>query len=443
MSKIIIPQERTQISRRSFLGSTSKVMAGGALLSALPVERLAHAQASNEPLKLALIGCGGRGSGATNQALNTGKCKLVAMADAYQDRLTSSLSSLKDAHTDKVDVPADRQFVGLEAYKQAIDAADVVVLATPPGFRPMTYEYAVEKGKHIFMEKPVATDGPGIRKMLAAAEKAKAKNLKVVVGLQRRYQPGYREVIQRIHDGMIGDVVAMRCYWNGAGVWVNPRQPNQSEMDYQIRNWYYFAWLSGDHIVEQHVHNIDVCNWVKNEFPRKCQGMGGREVRKGKDYGEIYDHHAVEFEYSDGVRMFSYCRHQPNTWANVSEHIIGTKGVGETDRPHILRGHDRKILYRFRSQEVIDPYQQEHDELMDAILNNKTLDNSEYGIKSTLTGIMGRMATYGGQQVLFDDAMNSEIDLFPAKLGWNEEPRLKPDADGLYPVAVPGKTVTV
>jgi predicted dehydrogenase len=195
--------------------------------------------------------------------------------------------------------------------------------------------------------------------------------------------------------------------------------------------------------VEQHVHNLDVCNWAKGEYPRKCQGMGGREVRTGKEYGEIYDHHAVEFEYADGVRLFSYCRHQPGTWANVSEHIVGTKGVAETDSPHVIRGHDRKILFRYRSREVVDPYQQEHDELFDAILNNKELDNSEYGIKSTLTGIMGRMATYSGQQVLFDDALNSEIDLFPAKLAWDAQPKLLPNADGSYPVAVPGKTVAV
>jgi predicted dehydrogenase len=443
MNKIIVPKQHSQVTRRSFLGSTSKIMAGGAVLSALPVERFANAAAGGEPLKLALIGCGGRGSGATAQALTTGKCKLVAMADAFEDRLTSSLSSLKDAHPEKVSVPGNQQFVGLDAYKAATDIADVVVLAAPPGFRPMHYEYAVQKGKHIFMEKPVATDGPGVRKMLAAAEEAKKKNLKIVVGLQRRYQPGYRAVIEQIHDGTIGDVVAMRCYWNGAGVWVNERQANQSEMEYQLRNWYYFAWLSGDHIVEQHVHNLDVCNWVKGEFPRKCQGMGGREVRDGKEYGEIYDHHAVEFEYPDGVRMFSFCRHQPNTWANVSEHIIGTKGLAETDRPHVIRGHNRKILFRYRSREVVDPYQQEHDELFNAIVNNEQLDNSEYGIKSTLTGIMGRMATYGGQQVLFEDAMNSEIDLFPAKLAWDAQPRLLPDANGYYPVAVPGKTVTV
>jgi len=443
MSKIIVPQTQSHITRRDFLGSTSKIMAGGGLLGAWPVERFVHGAEGGELLKVALIGCGGRGSGATSQALTTGKCKLVAMADAFSDRLEGSLAALRDAHGDKVDVPANRRYVGLESYKAATDDADVVVLASPPGFRPTQYEYAVQKGKHIFMEKPVATDGPGVRRMLAAAEEAKKKNLKIVVGLQRRYEPGYLEMVQRIHDGMIGDVVAMRCYWNDAGVWVNPRQPNQTEMEYQLRNWYYFVWLSGDHIVEQHVHNIDVCNWVKGQYPRKCQGMGGREVRTGKEYGEIYDHHAVEFEYPDGVRMFSYCRHIRNCWSNVSEHVVGTKGTAEVSKPHVIRDHAGKILWRFRAKTPVDPYQQEHEELFSAILENKTLDNSEYGIKSTLCGIMGRMATYGGQQVLFDDAMGSEIDLFPSKLAWDAMPKVLPDANGFYPVAVPGTTVTV
>jgi predicted dehydrogenase len=433
------------MTRRSFLGSTSKAIAGGAVLSALPVERFAHAADGGGQLKLALIGCGGRGSGATGQALTTGKCKLVAMADAFKDRLDSSLTSLKTAHAAAVSVPAANQFVGLESYKAAIDAADVVVLASPPGFRPSHYEYAIQKGKHIFMEKPVATDGPGARRMLAADAEAKKKGLKIVCGLQRRYQPGYREAIKRIQDGAIGRVVAMRCYWNDAGVWVNERQQNQTEMEYQVRNWYYFSWLSGDHIVEQHVHNLDVCNWVKGEYPRKCQGMGGRQVRTGKKFGEIFDHHAVEFEYADGTRMFSQCRHIKGCWSNVSEHIMGANGTAELNGSGtwVLRDPENKITWRFRQTKPVDPYQQEHDELFAAILNNTALDDSEYGVKSTLTGIMGRMATYSGQQVLFDDAMNSEINLFPEKLAWDAPPKLLPDKDGLYPIPTPGVTVTV
>ena len=445
MSNDIVMPEQNIITRRGFLGATSKAAAGGALLGALPVSRFAHGADVGGLVKIALIGCGGRGSGATSQALTTGKCKLVAMGDTYKDKLEGSLQNLKSKHADVVDVPADRQFIGFEAYKAAIDAADVAILGTPPGFRPQHYEYAVKQGKHIFMEKPVASDAPGIRKMLVAAEEAKKKNLKIVVGLQRRYQPGYREAVKRVQDGAIGRVTAMRCYWNDAGVWVNPRQPNQTEMDYQMRNWYYFVWLSGDHIVEQHVHNIDVCNWVADSYPKKCHGMGGRQVRTGKDYGEIFDHHAVEFEYEGGVRMFSQCRHIRGCWSNVSEHVMGAEGTCEMNASGtwVIRDPKNKILWRYRPEKAVDPYQQEHEELFDAILTNKPLDNSDYGIKSTMSGIMGRMATYGGTQVLWEDALASEINLFPEKLAWDALPKLLPDKDGFYPVAVPGKTVTV
>jgi myo-inositol 2-dehydrogenase / D-chiro-inositol 1-dehydrogenase len=238
-----------------------------------------------------------------------------------------------------VDVPAGRRYVGFDGYRAATDDADVVVLGAPPGFRPMHYEYAVQQGKHIFMEKPVATDAPGIRKMLAAAEVAKQKNLKIVVGLQRRYEPG----LLRSSSGFTTarSATSWPCAVTGTtpGSGSNHRQANQTEMEYQMRNWYYFVWLSGDHIVEQHVHNIDVCNWVKGAYPRRAQGMGGREVRTGKEYGEIFDHHSVEFEYPGGVRMFSFCRHMRNTWSNVSEHVVGSKGLAEVSRPHVLRDH--------------------------------------------------------------------------------------------------------
>ncbi len=436
------------LSRRDFLGSTSKVVAGGALLGALPVDRFAHGAGADDTLKLALIGCGGRGSGATAQALTTGNVKLVAMADAFKDNLANSLNGLKQKFADHMDVPADRQFVGLDAYKQAIALADVVVLAAPPGFRPMHFEEAVKQGKHVFMEKPVATDAPGIRKMLAAAEESKKKNLRVVVGLQRRYQPGYLEAIKRLHDGAIGRITAMRCYWNDAGVWVNPREKvaqmlgrQPTEMEFQMKNWYYFVWLSGDHIVEQHVHNIDVCNWVKQEYPAKCQGMGGRQLRTGKEHGEIFDHHAVEFEYADGTRMFSHCRHMPNCWTSVTEHAIGTNGTCEmSNTAWIIRDPSKKITWRFRAEAPVDPYQREHDALFDAIRNNKELNDAENGTHSTMSGIMGRLATYSGQQILLDDAMASEINLFPEKLAWDASPRVLPDKDGFYPIAIPGKT---
>jgi myo-inositol 2-dehydrogenase / D-chiro-inositol 1-dehydrogenase len=431
------PQGRPDLTRRSFL-QTSGVVAGAALLGGLSIERSAHAAGTDE-LKIALVGCGGRGSGAASQALSTeGKIKLVAMGDAFEDSLLNSLSGLRKQHPDKVDVPPDRQFVGFEAYKKAIAQADVVILATPPGFRPLHFEEAVRQGKHIFFEKPVAVDAPGIRKVLAAAAEAKKKNLKIGVGLQRHHQIGYLETIKRLQDGAIGDIVSSRVYWNGNGVW-EPRVTRDkvsSEMEYQVRNWYYYNWLSGDHINEQHIHNIDVVNWIKNAYPVKAQGIGGREVRKHQRYGEIFDHHFVEFHYADGSIMYSQCRHQKGCWNSVSEHVQGTKGSCDVSG-HLIRNSNP---WRHKKAEGGDPnpYQVEHDDLFDAIRNNKPYNEAERGAYSTMTALMGRMATYSGVEIEWDKALNSKVDLSPSKYEWDGVPVSKPGPDGSYPIPVPG-----
>jgi myo-inositol 2-dehydrogenase / D-chiro-inositol 1-dehydrogenase len=429
------------LNRRSFLQTTSTA-AGAALIGALSVERAAHAAGSDE-IKIALIGCGGRGSGAADQALSTnGKTKLVAMADAFRDRLDSGLENIKKQHADKVEVPEENRFTGFDAYKQAIALADVVILATPPGFRPIHFEEAVRQGKHVFMEKPVATDAPGVRKVLAAAEEAKKKNLKVGVGLQRRHQRGYLEVLKRVHDGQVGDIMAMRVYWNDGGVWVKPRQPGQTEMEYQMRNWYYFNWLCGDHINEQHIHNLDVANWLKNDHPIRAHGQGGRQVRTGKEYGEIFDHHAVEFEYADGSRCFSQCRHIRGCLSDVSEHAYGTKGTVDLQ--------DRKIYqisganpYNIEVRGEKNPYQQEHDDLFDAIRNDKPYNEAVRGAHSTMTSILGRMATYSGVLVKWDEAINSEISIMPKEYRWDAMPPTLPDERGFYPIPMPGATKVV
>jgi len=442
----------SHLTRRDFLKTTSSALAGASVLGGLSVERSAFA-AGNDTIKIALIGCGGRGSGAAGQALSTdAPVKLIAMADAFKDKLEDSLKNLSEKHKDRVDVPPDRQFVGFDAYKQAIAQADVVILATPPGFRPIHFEEAVKQGKNIFTEKPVATDAPGVRRFLAAAEESKKKGLKVVVGLQRHYDDGYRETLKRLHDGAIGDIVSMRAYWNGQTPWLHRRAELEekcghklTEMEYQMRNWYYFAWLCGDHIVEQHIHNLDVINWVKQGHPVRAQGMGGCEVRKGLDYGEIFDHHAVEFEYEDGSRLYSYCRHIHGCWDNVSEHVVGTKGSCNVGSHIIFNGYGGKGAnsWRFKKEGVKDPYQKEHDELFAAIMNNKPINDSEYGAHSTMTAIFGRMATYSGKMIEWEDAINSKINLFPDKLAWDAEPKPQPDEHGLYKLPVPGKTVTV
>jgi myo-inositol 2-dehydrogenase / D-chiro-inositol 1-dehydrogenase len=439
-------QLESNLTRRDFLRRTSTALAGASVLGSLSVDRAAFA-AGSDTLKLALVGCGGRGSGAASQALSTaGPVKLVAMADVFQDNLERSLKNLTDKHADKVDVPPDRQFVGFDAYKQAIALADVVVLATPPGFRPMQFEEAVKQGKHVFTEKPVATDAPGVRRFLAAAEESKQKNLKVVVGLQRHYQEGYIETVKRLHDGAIGDIVSMRAYWNGQTPWVKLRADLEqkygrklSEMEYQMRNWYYFAWICGDHICEQHIHNLDVINWVKQGYPVRAEGMGGCEVRKGPDYGEIFDHHAVEFEYEDGTRMFSYCRHIHGCWNSVSEHAVGTKGTCDISA-HTIRGPNQ---WRFKKQGAKDPYQAEHDALFAAIRNNTPINDAENGAKSSMTAILGRMATYSGKMIEWNDALKSNVNLMPDKLAFDADPKVMPGPNGLYKLPVPGQTVVL
>jgi myo-inositol 2-dehydrogenase/D-chiro-inositol 1-dehydrogenase len=427
-----------ELSRRSFLKTTTTLAAAASLSPGVFAS-------NDETLKLALIGCGGRGSGACGQALSTsGPVKLIAMADAFKDRLDGSYNELKTNHGERVDVPEENKFVGLDAYQHAIALADVVILATPPGFRPSHFEEAVKQGKNIFMEKPVAVDGPGVRKVLAAAEEAKKKNLKVAVGLQRHHQKPYIETIKRLHDGAIGDIVAMRAYWNGNTPWVRPRKELEeklgrapTEMEYQIYNWYYFVWVCGDHIVEQHIHNLDVINWVKQGHPVLARGMGGRQLRRDLDNGEIYDHFACEFQYPDGSWLASQCRHMEGCWDSVSEHVQGTKGLCDVSG-YRIKGDK---AWRFSGDEGKDPYQQEHDDLFAAIRNDTPYcETADYGAYSTMTAIMGRMATYSGKEVSWDDALNSKLDTFPKVLAWDAETPTKPDANWHYPIPAPGRT---
>jgi predicted dehydrogenase len=438
-------------SRRGFLRTTSGAVATGALLGALAPERFAHAAGGGDELKIALIGAGGRGSGAANQALSTsaqGPVKLVGIADIHEDNLKRALSNLQKTHGALVDVPAERQFTGFDGFKKAIETCDVAILATPPGFRPMMFEEAVRQGKHVFMEKPVASDAAGVRTILAAAEEAKKKNLKVGVGLQRRHQTGYLETVQRIHDGQIGDIVSASCYWNGNRPWQKKRADLEktygrklTEMEYQLRNWYYFTWICGDHIVEQHIHNIDVINWVKKGHPKKARAMGGREISNGgADDGEIFDHFAVEFDYDDGTTLYSYCRHQPGCWNSVSEHVVGTKGKADVGGNKIY-GADQ---WRFKADgPPKDPYQQEHDDLFAAIRGDKPYNEAETGATSTMTAILGRMAAYSGKELEWKAALESKVELLPKELGFDKAAPVQPGPDGLYQRAVPGKTQVI
>lgn len=426
-------------NRRNFM-KAGTTLAATTLLTSTSFGRIFTA--GSDEIKIALVGCGGRGTGATFDAFASGQnIKLVAMADAFKDNLDTAYNTLKEKFGDKIDVPDSRKYIGFDGYKAAIKEADVVLLATPPGFRPLHFEEAVNAGKHVFMEKPVAVDIPGIRKVLASAEEAKRKKLNVVVGLQRRYQNNYREAIKRIQDGAIGDIYSGQVYWNSGGVWVRPRQAGQSEMEYQMRNWYYFNWLCGDHIVEQHVHNIDVANWVKGKYPISIQGTGSRAHRTEKEYGEIYDNFAVELTYDDGTVVYSQCRHFEGISNRVDETFQGSKG-----RVYMSAGN-QAVLWDARGNEIYrhDPkgnpnaYQQEHKELFEAIAKNEyKFDNAEYGAYSTLTGIIGRLACYTGKVIKWDKALLSEIDLSPANYAWDAQPKVLPDENGIYKVAVPG-----
>ncbi|MDB6072049.1 MAG: oxidoreductase domain protein [Verrucomicrobiales bacterium] len=425
-------------NRRKFIGGAAIAAAA----ANLPISACAQVAGSDE-LKLALIGCGGRGSGAADQAMTSGGTRLVAMADAFSDRLEPSLSSLQAKHGAKVDVPDARKFVGLEAYQEAIQHADVVLLTTPPGFRPMMFKAAVEAGKHVFMEKPVATDSPGCRTVFEYAKKADEKNLKVVVGLQRRYQKNYLAAKAKVKEGLIGDIIAAQCYWNNEGIWLVDRKPEWSEMYYQIKNWYHFTWVGGDHILEQHIHNIDVINWfMDDQHPVSAQGMGGRELRNDRKTGQIFDHHYVEYTYPNGVIMNSQCRHQPKCWNAVKEIIVGSNGTLYIDGDGGATIKDRKgeTVWRYRkSDEDGNPYQNEHNELYKAIRDNKPLNNAFYGAQSTFTAMLGRYATYGGKLVKWDEALAWDNSELPEKLDFKTPTRFSPDANGLYPVAQPGK----
>ena len=431
-----------QTNRRNFIKKTT-LATTGIISTTLPVRSCANVL-DNKKLKLALVGCGGRGSGAVVNALSADdQVELVSMADVFQDKLDSSLKAITD-HFDgrkKIKVKEKNKFIGFNSYKKAIDEADVVILTTPPGFRPYHFEYAIKQNKHVFMEKPLATDPVGIRKVLDMAKIAKEKKLSVVVGLQRHYEKKYTTLHNMITQGNIGKITSGQVYWNDGGVWVNQRQVGQSELEYQMRNWYYFNWICGDHILEQHIHNIDVANWFIGSYPKSAQGMGGRQTRTGKEYGEIFDHHYVEFNYNSGAVISSQCRHQKGCDSRIDEVFQGTKGSVELGKGVItdLRG---KELYRYPSvlgQEA-NPYQVEHDEFFKSIRSNDIISDAENGAKSTLSAIMGRMATYSGKTVTWDEVLNSNHQIMPESVDWDTTPPSLPDENGFYSIPKPGVT---
>jgi predicted dehydrogenase len=416
-------------TRRTFLFKAATTAAAATAAAQIDIADNAYAGAGDS-LKIGLVGCGGRGTGAAEQALTADRGNaLVAMADAFGDQIESSYSTLKgSAIGDRVDVPADRRFVGFDAYKRLIDEVDVVLLATPPGFRPIHFSYAVEKGKHAFVEKPMAVDGPGLRMFLEAARKSKEKNLSAVNGFCWRYYAPRRELMDRVHGGEIGPITSIETTYNSPGVW-DPRRTREqckSEMEYQMRNWYYYSWLSGDHIVEQAVHGLDTMAWAMNDVPpMRCWGVGGRQVRTEPKYGNIYDHFSIVYEYPEEIRGYHQCRHWAGTPSRVADFILGAKGQADVfARPYPKITGTNKWRYRpAAGSPPLDMYQAEHNEMFAALRDGKPINNAEKAVGSTMLALMGRMAAYTGETITWDQAMNSQEALVPPTFAWGDAPR--------------------
>jgi predicted dehydrogenase len=413
-----------KLSRREF-GTAAAVAAASA-----GILQNAHAS-GNGAIKVGVIGCGGRGTGAANDALAASPdVRIVALADAFADRLEGCRKGLAEADPARATVDPSRCHVGFDAYRELLAGdVDVVILATSPHFRPIHFAEAVARGKHVFMEKPVAVDPPGIRQVLAAAEAADAKNLSVVAGTQRRHESCYRAAMAKIAAGAIGKVVSARVYWNMGSLWVKEREASFSDIEWQMRNWLYFTWLSGDHIVEQHVHNLDVVHWATGETPTVARGMGGRQVRTDKKFGNIFDHFAIEYEFPSGVHMMSMCRQTDHCWGAVEEVIHGSEGRCVTRSGFAeIQG---KNPWRFEAENN-NPYVQEHRDLIESIVQRKPVNEARTVAHSTLMAIMGRMSAYTGRDVSWEFALKSNWKLGPAKYEFG------PFDPG--PVATPGRT---
>jgi predicted dehydrogenase len=420
-----------ELTRRDFL-KTASVASMATLAGGLSGTGALFA-AGSDTIKIGLIGCGGRGTGATIDAvMSSPGVEIIAMADPFQDRIDSSLKTLREKVPAAVKVTPGTCFTGLDGYKKLLEVKEVnhIVTAAPPGFRPLHLQAAIEAGKNVFMEKPVAVDPVGVRSVIASSELAARKGLAIVAGTQRRHQARYLELMKRIRDGAIGALVGGQCYWNQGDLWVTKKTPAMSDMEWQCRNWLYFTWTSGDHIVEQHVHNIDVMNWAFDATPVKVMGMGGRQVRTAPEYGNIFDHFAVEFEYPNGVRVASQCRQTKGCAERVEEKIVGTRGAafgyGEIGGAH---------PWKFEGDEA-NPYVVEHADLIASIRAGKPLNEGKRIAESTLCAIMGRMSAYTGRALSWDWALNaSKLDLSPKAYEFGPNP--------VDPVAVPGLTPLV
>ncbi len=416
-------------SRRQFIKNSTAAAVGGALASSLVKPGAVHAS-SDDTIKVALIGCGGRGSGAAANASHADEnMKLTVLCDIFPDKVEAAKKSLTRALGDKYAVQDDHCFTGFDGYKEVMNSdVDLVLLCTPPHFRPAQLKAAIDAGKHVFCEKPVAVDGPGVRSVLNTVAEAKKKNLSIVSGLCWRYDYGVQETIKRIQDGAIGDIVAIQENYLTGTLWHRGRRDNWSEMENQIRNWLYYTWLSGDHIVEQHIHSLDKALWLMDDAPpARCFGLGGRQARTEEKWGHIYDHFAVCYEWANGVKTFSYTRQMKGCANDVDDYILGSKGTARVLK-NSIEGAEK---WKFRGKKP-SMYDLEHKALFAGMRSNEIINNGVYMSYSTLLAIMGRMACYTGKSIEWDDAMNSQEVLGPKDYAWGDV--IVP------PVATPGVT---
>src|SRR5690606_31995027 len=434
MMKSTRNEQLAALSRRRFLKNSGLALAG---MSLLPNERLFAAGTSNaQEIRVGLIGCGGRGTGAAIQALNADpNVKITALGDVFEDRLEESLNALRRVGAERVEIGDKDKYLGFDAYLGVIDSGvDVVLLCTPPAFRPAHFEAAIQAGKHVFCEKPVAVDAPGVRSVLASAKLAKEKNLSVVSGFCFRYEDNKRELFGRVLGGDIGEITTVSTFRNGGDLWYLDRQPEWTDMTYQMRNWYYQNWLSGDFIVEMSVHSLDMMSWaVGDKLPVRATGTGGRQVRTDEKYGNIYDHFAVEFEYPDGVKAYHFTRQQPGTTFRNSVEVFGLEGKASIEVGSLYEIAGKKPWNY--SGNISNMYQTQHDELFAAIRSGKPINDGEFMANSTMLAILARDVSYTGITTTWEDAIQSDYEMGP-KIGeydWNlkwENPE----------VAIPGVT---
>lgn len=420
--------------RRKFLQQSS-VLAGGVLTPPLILPSLHRQRSQDKILKCALVGCGGRGSGAAAQILSADKnVHLVAMADLFEDQLKKSYEALEEIEEieDQLIVGDSRKFVGFDAYRKATDEADIVILATPPAFRPAHFEYAVEKDKHVFMEKPLSCDSPGTRRILKAGESAEKKNLKIVVGLQNRYDPGYQEMIQQIQSGIIGDVVSAVCYYMKGSYPIIPREKTSGELAFQIKNWHFFNWMWGGATAGLQIHNDDIVHWIKNSYPINAQGFGGRISSIHEGMGDSYDSFYLEYEYEDGSILHSEIRTIDHTLQKNGAWIRGTKGVANISEG--IRSYDGEILWKREKNKFENPYQLEQDRFIEAIRKDEPLNDTETGAFSSHAANMGRMAAETGRMATWDESLNSDHVLAPEITDWGQQAPILPGEDGRYPM---------